>query len=90
MITTTFTERRELAHRINDGIEVALFWTQSSNRVTIAVLDSHSDETLEFEVDGADALDAFNHPYAFAATRNARTLATTHVAADGLTVATDR
>ena len=90
MTATAFTERRELAHRSSDGIEVTLFWSKPSNRVTIAVLDSHSDETLEFEVDGADALDAFNHPYAFAATRNARTLATTHVAADGLTVATDR
>jgi hypothetical protein len=90
MTTTTLNDRRELAHRSNDGIEVTLFWSKPSNRVTIAVLDSHSDETLEFEVDGADALDAFNHPYAFAATRNARTLATTHVAADGLTVATDR
>ena len=90
MTAAAFAERRELAHRTGDGIEVTLFWSKPSNRVTIAVLDSHSDETLEFEVDGADALDAFNHPYAFAATRNARTLATTHVAADGLTVATDR
>jgi hypothetical protein len=90
MTTTAFNHRRELAYRSNDGIEVTLFWSKSSNRVTIAVLDSHSDETLEFEIDGANAFDAFNHPYAYAATRHARTLATTHVAADGLTVATDR
>lgn len=69
MTATAFTERRELAHRASDGIEVTLFWTKATNRVTIAVLDSHSDESLLFDVDGRDALNAFNHPYAYAATR---------------------
>ena len=69
MTTTTLNDRRELAHRSNDGIEVTLFWSKPSNRVTIAVLDSHSDESLEFEVDAGAALDAFNHPYAYAAAR---------------------
>jgi hypothetical protein len=90
MIATTFTPRRELAHRINDGIEVTLFWSQSSNRVTIGVLDSHSDEALEFDVNAGVALDAFNHPYAYAGTRKVRTLAATRMSRDGLTVATDR
>jgi hypothetical protein len=90
MTATTFTERRELCHRTSDGIEVTLFWSKPSNRVTIAVRDSRADETLEFEVDGSAALDAFNHPYAYAATRRARNLATTRVSANGLTVGTDR
>ena len=81
MITTTFTERRELAHRISNGIDVRLFWGQSSNRVTIAVFDSHSDEALEFEVDARAALDAFKHPYAYAATRQASHLAAARSAA---------
>jgi hypothetical protein len=68
MTTTATTDRRELAHRISDGIEVTLFWTKVSNRVTVEVFDSHSDEGLEFEVAGSAALDAFNHPYAYAAT----------------------
>ena len=68
MIASAATERRELAHRSTDGIDVTLLWTQSSNVVTIAVIDSHSGEELEFEVDGRYALDAFNHPYAYAAT----------------------
>ena len=88
MTATAFTERRELAHRINDGIEVTLLWSKPSNRVAITVLDSHSDEALEFEVDGSAALDAFNHPYAYAATR--RSLTATRMSADGLTVGTDR
>jgi hypothetical protein len=77
MMPTTFTERRELAHRISNGIDVRLFWGQSSNRVTIAVFDSHSDEALEFDVDAGAALDAFNHPYAYAATRPFRDLGAT-------------
>jgi len=68
MAMSPTTQRRELAHRTGDGIDVALLWTKSTNTVAIAVLDTHSGEELEFEVDGARALDAFNHPYAYAAT----------------------
>jgi hypothetical protein len=72
MTATTLTDRRELAHRTSDGIEITLFWTKPSNQVTIAVLDTHSDEALEFDVDGSAALDAFKHPYAYAATQRVR------------------
>jgi len=81
MTATAFTERRELAHRISDGIEVSLYWSGATNRVTVAVLDSHSGEGLEFDVDGSAALDAFNHPYAYAATRRVRSVAPLGVAA---------
>ena len=64
MTTTAFTNRRELAHRTADGIEISLLWSKPSTWVTLAVLDTRSDETLEFDVDGSAALDAFNHPYA--------------------------
>jgi hypothetical protein len=69
MAATSFTDRRELAHRTSDGIEVSLFWSEPSNQVTVAVLDTRSGEAVEFEVDGSAALEAFNHPYAYAATR---------------------
>jgi hypothetical protein len=68
MTTTAGTEPRELAHRSTNGIEVTLLWTESTNTVAIAVADTHSGEELEFEVHGSHALDAFNHPYAYAAT----------------------
>jgi hypothetical protein len=90
MTATASIERRELAQRTSDGIEVTLFWSKPSDHVTIAVLDTRSDEALEFDVDGSAALDAFNHPYAYAATRYARNLATTRFAAGGLKVATGR
>jgi hypothetical protein len=69
MSARTFTDRRELAHRTSDGIEVSLFWSKPSNQVTVAILDTRSDQALEFDVDGSAALDAFNHPYAYAGTR---------------------
>ena len=76
MSATAFTDRRELAHRASDGIQVSLFWSKLSTQVTIAVLDTRSDHrAFEFEVDGSDALDAFNHPYAYAAARSVRSVA---------------
>ena len=53
MTATALSERHELAHRSSDGIEVTLFWSKPSERVTIAVVDTHSEEALEFDVDGA-------------------------------------
>ena len=67
MTATTATKRRELARRTSDGIEVSMFWTKSTDQITIAIIDTRSDESLDFEVDGRLALDAFNHPYAYAA-----------------------
>jgi hypothetical protein len=72
MATSAATERRELAHRTGNGIEVTLLWSKSTSTVTIAVVDTHSGEELEFDVDGSRALDAFNHPYAYAATHRVR------------------
>jgi hypothetical protein len=68
MIASAATDRRELAHRSTNGTDVMLLWTESTNTVAIAVVDTHSGEELEFEVAGRFALDAFNHPYAYAAT----------------------
>jgi len=88
MTTTAFSERRELAHRTSDGIEVTLFWSKPSDRITIAIVDTRSDEDLEFEVDGSAALDAFNHPYAYAATQRVRSVTQPTIAITRLTNAT--
>lgn len=45
------------------------------------MIDSRSDEALEFDVDGSAALDAFNHPYAYAAARRDRDRAVSHLTA---------
>ena len=80
MIASAATQPRELAHRSTNGIEVTLLWTKSTNTVAIAVLDTHSREELEFEVHGSRALDAFNHPYAYAATTRVRSPQATRLA----------
>ncbi len=67
MTTTTISRRTELAHRASGGIDVYLFWNEPTSRVTVGVLDARADDAFEFEVDGRHALDAFNHPYAYAA-----------------------
>jgi hypothetical protein len=67
MTTTTITRRTEIAHRTSAGVDVYLFWNRPGNHVTISVLDTRNDDRFELEVDGRHALDAFNHPYAYAA-----------------------
>jgi hypothetical protein len=44
-----------------------LYWSERANRVTVKVYDARSDEGFEFEVDGRRALDAYRHPFAYAA-----------------------
>jgi hypothetical protein len=80
MTTAATAQRRELAHRSTNGIEVTLLWTKTTNEVTVAVINRVSDEALEFDVAGTMALDAFNHPYAYAVTRQVRDLRATRLA----------
>jgi hypothetical protein len=68
--TTTRIRPRELAHRAADGIEVTLFWSATENLVTLEVYDSGSEEIFEIEVPSDRALDAFHHPFAYAAHRD--------------------
>jgi hypothetical protein len=56
---------RELDGRASDGMEVRLLWEPQANRVSVAVMDMRADGSFEFEVDPADALAAFHHPYAY-------------------------
>jgi hypothetical protein len=68
--------RRELAHRASNGIEVTLFWSKPTNRVTVKVFEACVDRGFELEIDGSKALDAFHHPYAYAARSEVLVLAT--------------
>jgi hypothetical protein len=67
---TDNTWRTELASRESNGITVSLFWTRSTNLVTVTVADAVNDEYFELVLDeGEPALDVFNHPFAHAAAR---------------------
>jgi hypothetical protein len=69
MTRTNTTDRlpRELAHRANDGLEVWLLWTKADGRLFVLVHDGRQGASFELDVDSATALDAFDHPYAYAA-----------------------
>lgn len=69
MSTTTDKTVRELDRRSNHGIDVQLLWNVRTDRVYVTVQDERSGELLELEVAPADALAAFRHPYAYAASR---------------------
>jgi hypothetical protein len=56
--------RRELAHRVSGGIEVALYWSPLDNSTTVEVWDAALDETIVFAVAPERALEAFYHPFA--------------------------
>lgn len=62
------THWRELARRTGDGVEVALLWNPSANRVKVAVSDAQLCHHVDFEIAGADALNAFRQPFAQATT----------------------
>jgi hypothetical protein len=57
----------ELDSREADGLEITLVWYPAENAVAIRVLDTRSGERHEIPVDPADARDAFEHPFAYAA-----------------------
>jgi hypothetical protein len=57
---------RELDYRAGFGLEVALLWYVSANRVTVRVLDSLTGDRFEFAVRSEEAVDAFLHPFAYA------------------------
>jgi hypothetical protein len=57
---------RELDRRHNHGLDVQLIWEPQTDRVSVALIDEHSGESLAFEVDPSEALTAFHHPYAYA------------------------
>jgi hypothetical protein len=63
---TEHTTLRELDHRGGDGIDVSLLWNAKDDTTFVFVDDERSGRRLRIAVDGANALDAFRHPYAYA------------------------
>ena len=64
------TWRTELISRESNGITVRLLWSRATNLVTITVADAASDDYFELVLDEHEpALEAFNHPFAYAAAR---------------------
>jgi hypothetical protein len=61
------TQTRELAAREGDGIQVTLLWHPGLNALTVSVEDTRAGRGFRLAVAPDRALDAFYHPYAYAA-----------------------
>ncbi len=70
MSATDTHTRRELDHRHVNGIDVTLSWSPSDDALFVTVLDD-AGSPFELVVDAREALDVFNHPFAYAAFRGA-------------------
>ena len=70
-MTTSATSAppRELDRRATDGVDVALLWDAATDSLSVAVYDDRTGEAFELQVDAHEAVDAFRHPYAYAAFR---------------------
>jgi hypothetical protein len=60
----------ELASRESDGVEVVLLWHGAEDRVLLSVRDRRAGKWFVCGVDGADALEAYRHPFAYVARRH--------------------
>jgi hypothetical protein len=72
MADKTTDAQRELSWRANHGVEVVLFWRQDTDGLTVAVSDERSATYFELTAAPDQALDVFNHPYAYAGLRAAQ------------------
>jgi hypothetical protein len=57
---------RELAHRINDGLEVTLVWHQQQDELVVTVRDQRLGVSFQIRPEHHLALDAFYHPFSYA------------------------
>jgi hypothetical protein len=58
---------RELAARESDGFHVVLLWHPRENALTVSVEDDRLGDRFQLAVAPDRALDAFYHPFAYAA-----------------------
>lgn len=63
------TTSTELARRESDGVEVTLWWNRTSGDLMVSVVDRNAGDVFDIPAGADEALDVFNHPYAYAHTR---------------------
>jgi hemolysin activation/secretion protein len=64
-MATVEKEMRELAHRVGDGFEVSLLWGEEDGALKVVVQNWRTDERFEVAARADNALDVFNHPFAY-------------------------
>jgi hypothetical protein len=63
----TAKHSRELAARESDGLHVVLLWHPREDALTVSVEDDRLGDRFQLAVAPDRALDAFYHPFAYAA-----------------------
>jgi hypothetical protein len=53
--------------RVNDGVAVVLLWHPRDDSVSVSVADARTGDRFQLAVAREYALDAFYHPFAYAA-----------------------
>jgi hypothetical protein len=66
-MTSRAPTTRELAARESDGLQVLLLWHPDENVLTVSVEDARVGDRFQLAVAPDRALDAFYHPFAYAA-----------------------
>jgi hypothetical protein len=66
---TTQTNLEELDYRESDGIAVSLIWSRADGSLAVVVRDGRTGERFQLPIEPERALDAFRHPFAYAAFR---------------------
>jgi hypothetical protein len=65
--TETRQRTRELAERTSNGTLVRLFWLQGTRELWVEICEPELDVTLVIPARPESALQAFHHPYGYAA-----------------------
>jgi hypothetical protein len=63
--TDSDTTHRELASRTNDGLDVQLLWRPTDDAVLLHLEDHKLGLCFTQQIDRAEALHAFEHPFAY-------------------------
>jgi hypothetical protein len=61
----------ELAHRESGGTRIAFLWCREDATPVVSVVAVSADDSFQLPAAESSALDAFYHPYAYAALREA-------------------
>lgn len=66
-MTSETPTTRELAARESDGLRILLLWHPREDAVSVTVENARAGDRFELAVAPEHALDAFYHPFAYAA-----------------------
>jgi hypothetical protein len=61
----------ELDQRVSAGFEISLLWLRRDDNLIVSIEDRKTGESFELPVSSEEALEVFNHPFAYVAAREA-------------------